>query len=108
MALEVMATKSSLVDFIWGHGWGDYLSSMATLYSKEKLVEIDYVDVFMVNGAIGLSMVLTIWFWFLSQSWIFAKKHVVGRLVFFGIFCSVDTRSLKALSKALSECITGN
>ena len=83
MAAQVIETKSSLMDIMWGHGWNDYLQKMGSFYVKEKLVEIDYVDVFMINGVVGITVVLAIWISFLLQARSNARFHVAGRVAVF-------------------------
>jgi cytochrome bd-type quinol oxidase subunit 1 len=71
------------MDILWGHGWNNYLQKMGSFYFREKIVEIDYVDVFMINGLVGIVLVLAIWTWFLFQARSSARMHPAGKMAVF-------------------------
>jgi hypothetical protein len=56
---------------------------MANLYRvAEKLVEIDYFDIFMIDGLVGLLLQLSIWAFYLTQAYK-ARRLAIGRAVLF-------------------------
>lgn len=83
IALVVLDTSYEGLDFLFGHGWSMYLKEMGALYSKEKLVEIDYIDIFMINGVSGLMVELSIWMFYLVMAFRGAKRSSLARMVLF-------------------------
>ncbi len=83
IAIQVLESKASVMDVLFGMGWSNYLTEMGNLYGRDKLVEIDFVDIFMINGVLGLVMVLLIWVYFLINAWRIAKTYPVGNVVLF-------------------------
>jgi len=66
LATVTFQNKYDLLDILFGRGWSYYLQEMGVLYGKERVVEIDYVDIFMINGMTGLVVELACWLFYLS------------------------------------------
>lgn len=83
MASRVFDSGYNFTDILFGHGWSYFLSEMGRLYKSEKLVEIDYIDIFMINGLTGFLMVMAIWGMYLYSAYRYAKAVAIGRAVLF-------------------------
>lgn len=84
MAIQLITSSYSLGDLLFGRGWSLYLQGMANLYDgREKLVEIDYFDVFMIDGLVGLILQGAFWLFYLAQAYIGSRHSSVARSVLF-------------------------
>lgn len=84
LAVNVINKSYGFLDMLFGHGWSYYLEEMGSLYGgKDKLVEIDYVDIFMINGLSGLILQLSIWTFYLLSAYKSARISSLGRVVLF-------------------------
>lgn len=84
LAVNVINKSYGFLDILFGHGWSYYLEEMGSLYGgKDKLVEIDYVDIFMINGLSGLILQLSIWTFYLLSAYKRARISSLGRVVLF-------------------------
>lgn len=81
LAVEVFINNFGFFDVLFGHGWSYYLQEMGGLYNREKLVEIDYVDIFMINGLTGLGIELAFWAFYLSVAFKGARTSSLCRVV---------------------------
>jgi len=68
MAMDLLVQEYNVLDYILGTGWLYYITEMGGLYKANKLVEIDYIDIFMINGFVGVVMIVLIWGKYISMS----------------------------------------
>lgn len=71
------------IDWMFGMGWDGFLAAMNKTIGSSKTVEIDYIDIFMMNGWVGLVMTLLTWVWYLRSAYIFTSRVQVARAVLF-------------------------
>jgi len=83
MAWEVFDKNYLFPDILFGHGWSYFLSEMGRLYKADHLVEIDYFDIFMINGLAGVLLVGAIWGSYLRRAYRYAKLSAIGRAALF-------------------------
>ncbi len=83
VAMDVLENNYGYIDWLFGFGWIGYMEAMRKILGYQKIVEIDYVDIFMVNGLIGLVLVLIVWAWYLRSVTMLVSKVQIARAVLF-------------------------
>jgi len=83
MASETWSVYYGLIDRLLGLGWGGFLEAMKVTTGIPRTVEIDYADILMMNGILGLVVVLAAWFWYLRSSYRLIGKVRIARAVLF-------------------------
>jgi hypothetical protein len=76
----------NIFEQVFGAGTVYYQEQMSTLYNRLP-IEIDFLDVLLSNGIVGLFLVYSFWFYFLFRTFYmsFYKQHAFSSLVFFQI-----------------------
>lgn len=82
-ALQLWFEIYSVTDWLFGKGWSEFQLDMKSILGYEKMVEIDYADVLMMNGLFGLMVVGLIWFVYLYSAFAHVKWTPVGKAVLF-------------------------
>ncbi len=83
VAMDVLEKHYGHIDWLFGFGWVGYMEAMRSILGYQKIVEIDYVDIFMMNGLIGLVLVLIVWAWYLCSVTMLVPKVRIARAVLF-------------------------
>jgi len=83
LAVTLLEKSYGFLDILFGHGWSYYLQEMGYLYGKDKLVEIDYIDIFMISGLSGLILQLSIWTFYLLMAYRSVRISSLGKVVLF-------------------------
>ena len=71
------------IDWLLGLGWSGFLEAMNKTMGYPKTVEIDYIDILMMNGLVGLLLVLIVWTWYLRSAFVLIRRVQVARAVLF-------------------------
>jgi hypothetical protein len=82
-AMDVLVNNYNYVDWLLGFGWVGFMEAMGKILGYQKIVEIDYIDIFMVNGLVGLVLVIVVWSWYLRSSILLIFKVPIARAVLF-------------------------
>ena len=82
-AMDVWQYNYNYIDWLLGLGWVGFMEAMSKILGYKKIVEIDYVDIFMVNGLVGLTLVMAVWVWYLRSAITLSFKLPIARAVVF-------------------------
>jgi len=82
-AMDAWQNNYNYIDWLLGLGWVGFMEAMSKILGYQKAVEIDYIDIFMVNGLIGLVMVIMVWAWYLRTAITLIFQTPIARAVLF-------------------------
>lgn len=87
VAVDIWSAYYGLLDRMLGLGWSGFLEAMSMSMGIQKNVEIDYADILMMNGMLGLAVVLAGWFWYLRSNYkLIGKVRIAGAVLLIDLF----------------------
>lgn len=64
-AMQTLSGSYGVIDWLFGKGWDGAQQSIAQYLGFAHTTEIDFVDILLMNGIVGLFLVIAIWFFYL-------------------------------------------
>ncbi len=82
-AIDAWSETYGFSDWFFGRGWDGAQMAIGKFLGVAKIVEIDYVDVLMMNGVVGLFLAISVWIYYLFNAWVKKGASPVALAVLF-------------------------
>jgi hypothetical protein len=82
-AIDAWNETYDFSEWFFGRGWDGAKMAIGKFLGIAKTVEIDYVDVLMINGLVGLFLAVFVWVYYLFNAWVKKRESPVALAVVF-------------------------